>query len=638
MNMSCVSSITDVVIGNQGHYGYVVRIDDGPDEIVLGHFNEKNRHIITACNPRSLTWRPGGEFSFLSAGPVWCHDGHKFDTSLIRDQVWTVGIDGKITQVTSIEPGVVDYDWSPSGSDIVIESISTDEQKYHFHSADTITTKQLYYKFDGRGWFESIGRALFILDESGTVSPLDQTHTTTPVGVRLGLQPSWGDRGIAFVTDHRPEIEREGAVLRIIDPVSKNVQTLTDGAKEPRSPVWSPTGERIAFVKVDITDPREPTTLMTINLDNEQVDPVNNQMNHRISDGTICWGDRSTIYALIAESGATELYQYCVADGSSHKVDISRSELSVITSYAAAGKDVLCSVSSIQNGETLIQSTVDKSVEPSRGTESCVRHRVRPPAELLPDEAERINWKSTDGKTINGYLYCPADSPPYDMVVSVHGGPVMHTDPRFSSQVIYWVNHGYCVFEPNYRGSTSYGREFGDALTGQWNDKEVADILSGVSSLVENGVADSERLFAHGRSHGGTIIGYLLAETDRFTAAATEHSIFDFRSAYGTTDSPARWEREFGLPWENQSIYKQISPITFVDQIDTPLLLIAGGNDQRTPLGQAEQMYTRLARRLVPTKLVVEPEMNHAAPTDPEKRREEIRSWFNRFGTRPESD
>jgi dipeptidyl aminopeptidase/acylaminoacyl peptidase len=250
-----------------------------------------------------------------------------------------------------------------------------------------------------------------------------------------------------------------------------------------------------------------------------------------------------------------------------------------------------------------------------------------------------VAWENPDGDRVAGWLYAPADGDaPHPTVTCIHGGPTAYDDPRFDSRILHWTTESYAVFTPNYRGSTSYGRAFSECIRGDWGPREVADVCSGVDELVARGVADPDRLFVTGFSQGGVITGYVVAETDRFAAAAAEHGVYDNRAAFGVDDCHAWWEHDFGLPWEHPDAYDRTSSILDVGEMDTPTLLLAGGEDHRCPPQQSEQLYVSLKKRDVPAKLVVSPDEHHAI-TDPDRaihRLRTITEWFERFDSREE--
>jgi dipeptidyl aminopeptidase/acylaminoacyl peptidase len=205
-----------------------------------------------------------------------------------------------------------------------------------------------------------------------------------------------------------------------------------------------------------------------------------------------------------------------------------------------------------------------------------------------------------------------------------------YDEPEFSFQYAYWTTRGYAVFKPNYRGSTSYGVDFCESLRGSRGDLETDDLTSGLDHLADLGWTDRDREFVTGFSYGGITTAHALTRTDRFAAGAAEHGIYDFHSVFGTDDNHLWHEDEFGLPWEDPETFREISSITDVGEIDTPLLLTAGEHDWRCPPTQAEQLYVSVKKRGVDAKLVVYPGEHHAVG-DPERaihRFETLTDWF----------
>jgi dipeptidyl aminopeptidase/acylaminoacyl peptidase len=223
----------------------------------------------------------------------------------------------------------------------------------------------------------------------------------------------------------------------------------------------------------------------------------------------------------------------------------------------------------------------------------------------------------------------PGESEPGKFLLWIHGGPMAYDQPRFELMDGYFTSRGYTIWKVNYRGSTSYGREFCERLKGAWNGAEVADLLSAVDAAVDRGWAAPDRLFVGGFSQGGVNTGYLVTRRE-FTAAAAEHGIYDLRSSFGTDDSHNWLEADNGLPWEAPETYDAASSIPDVDRVETPTLLTAGENDHRCPPSQAEQFYVSLRKRGVDSKLVIYQDEHHDVG-DPDRaihRLETLEGWF----------
>lgn len=241
----------------------------------------------------------------------------------------------------------------------------------------------------------------------------------------------------------------------------------------------------------------------------------------------------------------------------------------------------------------------------------------------------------TSSTEVGGIVYSPPEFDPENpdprgLVLDIHGGPMAYDAPSFGFQDAYFVSRGYIVLKVNYRGSTSYGRAFCEVLKGNWGTVEIDDLQAGVDELIERGWADPDRLFPTGLSQGGVNTAYLVTRDNRWAAAAAEHGIYDLRSVFGTGDSQNWCADEYGLPWENLDRYEKHSSITDVGEIETPLLVTAGGEDWRSPPSQSEQLYVSVRKQGIDAKLVVYPDEHHNIG-DPDRaihRLEALDDWF----------
>jgi dipeptidyl aminopeptidase/acylaminoacyl peptidase len=275
------------------------------------------------------------------------------------------------------------------------------------------------------------------------------------------------------------------------------------------------------------------------------------------------------------------------------------------------------------------------------GTHPDRRTRVNPQADSwkLP-QLSVMSWKGAGGETVEGILELPPDYKPgkkVPVVVEIHGGPT--TASPFKLE--YWIYgrtllpaQGYAVLCPNYRGSVGYGDKFVTDLLGKENDVDVEDILKGVDTLVERGIADPDRLAVSGWSNGGYLTNCIITHTDRFQAAISGAGIVDAVMEWGSNDEPA-YSMVFkrGFPWNSAENYHRASPTYQLDKVRTPTLIHVGSNDERCPPGQSRMLYRALKEYLnVPTELVVYPGEPHGL-TKYRNRRAKMEwdlAWLNR--------
>jgi dipeptidyl aminopeptidase/acylaminoacyl peptidase len=255
--------------------------------------------------------------------------------------------------------------------------------------------------------------------------------------------------------------------------------------------------------------------------------------------------------------------------------------------------------------------------------------------------AERLTWTVGDGTAIEGWLVKPIDYVPgrsYPLVLKIHGGPHTQYGNTWFSTFHILSASGMFVLYPNPRGSSGYGHAFTYATRAKWGELDAEDYLKGVdTALARYKDIDPKRLGVSGGSYGGFMTNWLSATTDRFAAAVTSRTITNWESWYGTSDAQRLTEFEFlGPPWEQRELYRRLSPITYVDKVKIPTLIINGENDWRTPPEDGEQWFMALKKRNVPVELVSYPRSTHDLSRTGEPwllvdRLERIRSWFDHW-------
>ena len=232
----------------------------------------------------------------------------------------------------------------------------------------------------------------------------------------------------------------------------------------------------------------------------------------------------------------------------------------------------------------------------------------------LPDQADisharPITFPSSGGHESNALFYAPKnnkfagpddDLPP--LIVVSHGGPTGHTDSEFSMAIQYMTSRGFAVVDVNYRGSTGYGRAYRQMLNGEWGVADVDDCIYATRYLAERGEIDGERLIIRGGSAGGYTTLCALVFHDVFALGASYYGVADMETmAQGTHKFEARYLDSLIGPYPEQiELYRERSPIHFVDQISAPVILLQGLEDKVVPPSQAETMVTALEEKGLP--------------------------------------
>jgi dipeptidyl aminopeptidase/acylaminoacyl peptidase len=221
-----------------------------------------------------------------------------------------------------------------------------------------------------------------------------------------------------------------------------------------------------------------------------------------------------------------------------------------------------------------------------------------------------IEFPTGDGATAHAFYYPPAsaecEGPPDErppLRVICHGGPTAHSDTHLALDVQYFTQRGIGVVDVNYRGSTGYGRAYRRLLEGRWGEVDWRDCIAAARHLAEHGEADAERTWVEGGSAGGYVVLCALTfEPHAFAAGVSLFGVADAEAlALDTHKFESRYMDSLIGPYPARAdLYRERSPVHFVDRLERPLLLFQGLDDMMVPPSQAEMMVDVLARKRIP--------------------------------------
>ena len=256
-------------------------------------------------------------------------------------------------------------------------------------------------------------------------------------------------------------------------------------------------------------------------------------------------------------------------------------------------------------------------------------------------EPAMIWYNSFDGKRIQAWVQRPPDfqeGKKYPMIINIHGGPHAAYGYVFDHEIQWMAAKGYVVLYPNPRGSTSYGQDFGNIIQYHYPGDDFKDLMAGVDELIKRGWVDPNRLGVTGGSGGGLLTNWVIGHTQRFKAAVAQRDIADWADFWYDADFTLftpMWFR--GAPWEQEADFKARSPITYIKDVTTPLMLIEGEADYRTPpAAGGEQMFRALKYRKIPTVMIRFPGESHELsrsgnPKHRVERLQHIVAWFDKY-------
>lgn len=539
--------------------------------------------------------------------------------------------------------------------------------------SDVKVVTRFRYRFDGVGYLSDLRTHVFLVDvpdTQGDPAEVKATAKRLTSGDFDHEAPSFSPDGkyLALSATRRDEADYlQKSDLWLVEVSTGRMAQLLEGQGPCGQPLWSPDGSRVAFIGHDNTYGGSTTPCLwcldvggfmkdfkgrpsatpaplaqkdarnlTLSMDRPAGNPVSSDMRQ---DGgpSFAWADAGTLVFLACDKGATGLY--AVPAGGSPEVK---------TLFHDPGK---C-VSAFDNrGDTVvIQAGSPERPDELYALGSC---DGRPSLKPLTDNAawldgyalgksERFTYKGDKGWDVDGWLLRPAgfeSGKKYPTALFIHGGPhgVYGSSFMFQCQIL--ASKGYAVVYTDPRGSQSWGQGFAHACVEDWGGSDYRDIQAGVDEVIARGVADPGRLFITGWSYGGYMTSWTITQTNRFRAAVAGAVISDRYSMFGTSDIPFFSEHEMGgLPWEHRDEYFAGSAITFVRNVETPVLFIHGEADLRCPISQSEEYYLSLKRLGKTAVMARYPGEFHGftKPSHKCDRFERTIAWFDHYGGKAE--
>ena len=268
---------------------------------------------------------------------------------------------------------------------------------------------------------------------------------------------------------------------------------------------------------------------------------------------------------------------------------------------------------------TTSQAVPELYVRTPAGSTRRVTHVLDVPQGLAIATTRTFTWNH-DGRGLHGLLTLPAarSLSGVPLIVEPHGGPQCADPSGFSGIAQYFASNGYAYFRPDPPGSDGYGDWSYKAIVGNWGELPMSADVAGVNALYGTGVGDPKRTFIEGGSYGGYLTSWIVTHTDRFCAAVAEVPVTDLELDYALSESPNITRRFFGAnPTTNPQLLALQSPLHYVTQERTPLLLVAGLRDTRAPYVQAIEFYKALAENGAPVRMLADPDAGHG-PNDPQ--------------------
>jgi dipeptidyl aminopeptidase/acylaminoacyl peptidase len=571
-----------------------------------------------------------------SSNPKWSPDGKLIGFTSSRDgknnlYILPVG-GGEAEKITDVKSAVGDYDWRPDGNAIAFVMIDAAESK---EEKDKKAKDDWYYMDE-----QVKQNRLYVLwlNQKDTGGKYVQKKLTKENYNINAFDWSADGKSIAYSHGKSPEVnDNVYSDISLIEVESGIIKSIAATGAGETNPLFSPDGKFIAYYST--TDPVDWSGARLAKI-------------YSITDGE-SWRLKATPDengGLIGWTSDGKNLLWAEANKTLNSVYLLSADGKSITEWTKGSKDLLGGVAinttgshiafTLQNPSKFPEAYISSmaSFSPAKVTDINAAYATKP----LP-KTEVVKWKGADGKEIEGLLTYPINYKPgqkVPFILNIHGGPAgVFTQACVAANqgtypIAAFAEAGYAVLRPNPRGSSGYGTDFRMANREDWGGKDFQDVMAGVDYIIKMGVADESKMGVMGWSYGGFMSSWIVGHTDRFKVASIGAPVVDLAHQNLTDDIEGFLPSYFkSNPWDDWSKYDAHSPLRFIQNVKTPVMLQHGEADLRVPFSNSVMFYNALRRRNVPVRLLALPRQPHG-PTEPRmvlKTMQTNLEWFDKF-------
>jgi dipeptidyl aminopeptidase/acylaminoacyl peptidase len=590
-----------------------------------------------------------------AASPRWSPDGKRL-AYVAGDgagaQLFVRWMDsGATAQVTRVQRKPSDLAWSPDGRSLAFimpvpeepQPLAKPLQKpegAEWAAAPRVIEK-LVYRSDGEGYLKDEREQVFVVRADGG-TPRQLTEGAFDHAAPVAWTPD-GEEILVSANRHPDgEYDPNNSEVHAVRVADGTLRTLTSRKGPDRSPTVSPDGRAVAYLGFDDAyQGYENTRLYVMARDGSDARVVSGSLDRSLQQPVWSANGRE-IVAQFEDHGRMKLAAIGL-DGQVRTLADDVGGLSLGRPYSS-GQFSVAKTGTVAYTMAGPDRLADVAVVPLRG--GTPRRLTDLSGDLLAQRSlgrvEEVQVPSSfDGQPVQAWVVTPPGFDParkYPLLLEIHGGPFAAYGPTFAVEQQLYAAAGYVVLYVNPRGSTGYGKEFGNAIHHDYPGHDYDDLMSAVDAVLTKGYVDPARLFVTGGSGGGVLTAWIVGKTDRFRAAVVQKPVINWTSFVLTADHyNFFWKYWFpGYPWERPEEYARRSPLSLVGNVKTPTMVLTGEEDYRTPMSESEQYYQALRLRQVPSALVRVPGAGHGLDKRPSQlagKVTHVLAWFERHGT-----
>ena len=506
--------------------------------------------------------------------------------------------------------------WSPDSKRIAFVSTTPGPEAEAASGDPVVITRYLYKPDADEGltrFNDNRRRHIFLIDAAG-----GEARALTPAtGIYEEHSIDWSPEGseILFVSSREPDPDMfynpDLFAVRVADGRTRRLSATESAEFQPR---WSPDGKSVVFLGTrrgltDLETTMEDTHVWTMSADGTNRKELGALVDNR-QTGAVYSPDGAFVYFVVQERGNTRLMRIPAGGG---KAEVVVGEAGRVGGYS------LARTGAVAYAFTGLRDLAQLHLKEARGSRRLTDLNADALRGIDIAPVEALTFASADFKyEIEAFLTKPVGQSAesrHPLIVMIHGGPHGAQGTAFVYKSQFYAGLGWATLQVNYRGSTSYGQKFSDAVYGDQNGMEAMDVLYGVQAAMRrNPWIDRDRIGVEGGSYGGQLSSWLITQTNTFAAAIplaaiTNNISYNYMTYYNMYE-----EMEWGMRPHQANLMDVLwerSALKHVAKVKTPTMMVHGENDNDVPIAEAEQFYIALRDASVPAIFVRYPREGH---------------------------